>query len=161
VELWKRGIGYMLSHPGLGVGAGAFQVAEGTLAPEARVQQYGQWWKWSVAHNSLLEVGAEIGVPGLIVYVVLVVCAFRALSRVRQEASGEGALLAQALIGSLIGFEVGAMFFSKAFAPYFYALLGMVVGLAKIASSVHASASPAGRVLHRSVRAPNRGTLTA
>jgi len=70
-------------------------------------------------------------------------------------------LLAQALIGSLIAFEVGAMFFSKAFAPYFYVLLGMIVGLAKIAASVHASASPAGRVWRRSVPTPNRGALPA
>ena len=161
LALWKRGIGYVIDHPVFGVGAGAYQVAEGTLAPEARVQQYGQHFKWSAAHNSLLEVAAEIGVPGLILFVVLLVCAFRTLARVRREGSGEVALLAQALIGSLIAFEVGAMFFAKAFATYFYLLLGMSLGLAKVASGVHASALPAGRALRRSFPAPTRGALSA
>jgi len=161
MALWKRGIGYVIDHPVFGVGAGDYQVAEGTLAPEARVQQYGEYFKWSAAHNSFLEVAAEIGVPGLIVFVSLLVAAFRTLSRVRREARGEAVLLAQALIGSLIGFEVGAMFFAKAFAMYFYLLLGMSVGLAKVASPVLGTVRPAGRALRRSVPAPNRGALTA
>ncbi|PYO83031.1 MAG: hypothetical protein DMD65_06865, partial [Gemmatimonadetes bacterium] len=67
MEVWKRGIGYMLDHPFLGVGAQAFGIAEGTLAPEAaRLEEYGKGFKWSTAHNAFVEVGAEIGVFGLL-----------------------------------------------------------------------------------------------
>jgi len=161
LELWKRGIGYVLDHPLFGIGAGAYQVAEGTLAPEARVQQYGIHFKWSSAHNALLQVGAEIGIPGLILFVALLVAAFRTLSRIGRGAPGETAFLAQALIGCLIGFLVANMFLTLQWSAYFYTLLGMTVGLAKVASAVHASAPPAGRVWRRSVAAPDRRALTA
>jgi O-antigen ligase len=145
MAIWRRGIGYMVDHPLLGVGAGAFPVAEGTLAPEARVQQYGRWWKWSSAHNALLEVGAEIGVPGLLLFVALLVRTFRTLSRIGRRPPGEAAFLAQALIGSLVGFVVANMFLGMAFSAYFYVLLGFCVGLAKVASPLRAPALLAGR----------------
>ena len=53
------------------------------------------------------------------------------------------------------------MFLTLQWSAYFYTLLGMTVGLAKVASAVHASAPPAGRVWRRSVAAPDRRALTA
>ena len=154
LEVWKRGISYMVSHPLLGVGAGAFPIAEGTLAPEARVQQYGRGFKWSAAHNSFIEIGAEVGVLGLILFVVLLGGAFRALSRVRRGPPGEAAFLAQALTGSLIGFAVTAVFLSQAYSSYFYMLLGMSLGLARVASPVRAPVLLSARPVPGSVQAP-------
>src|SRR5438034_1005424 len=56
IEVWKRGIGYMASHPVLGVGAQAFNVAEGTLGG-ARMPQDGKGFKWSAAHNAFSATG--------------------------------------------------------------------------------------------------------
>ena len=133
IEVWKRGIGYMASHPVLGVGAQAFNVAEGTLGG-ARMQQYGKGFKWSAAHNAFIEIGAEIGVLGLILFVALLVAAFRTLSAVRRGPSNEATLVAQALTASLVGFVVTGMFLSQAYSANFYALLGMTIALARIAS---------------------------
>src|SRR5438034_1153377 len=133
MEVWKRGIGYMLDHPFLGVGAQAFGIAEGTLAPEAaRLEEYGKGFKWSTAHNAFVEVGAEIGVFGLLLFVGLFVGAFRILARVRRGPLQEGALLARALTASLVGFAVTAFFLSQAYSAYFYTLLGMTLGLARL-----------------------------
>src|SRR3989442_1261328 len=95
MEVWKRGIGYMLDRPLLGVGAQAFGVAEGTLAPEAvEREEYGKGFKWSTAHNAFVEIGAEIGVLGLLLFVALLVGAFRVRARARwprQTRPGEAA----------------------------------------------------------------------
>ena len=157
MEIWKRGIGYMLSHPVFGVGARSFAVAEGELAPEARLQSYGRGFKWSEAHNAFIEIGAELGVMGLILFVTLLVSAFALLSRIRRKAIGEAPFLAQALITSLIGVVVAAMFLSQAYSAYLYTLLGMSLGLARIASPMRRLALPTERW---SVPTPHRGADT-
>jgi O-antigen ligase len=150
MEIWKRGIGYMVRHPILGVGAAAFPVAEGTLAPEAREQrQYGRGFKWSAAHNSLIQVGAELGVGGLILFVALLVGAFRTLSHARRRPEGEVSVLAQVLTASLVAFVVAGCFLSQAYSAYLYTLLGMSVGLARIASPADGLAQARNRVLRR------------
>ncbi|MEX2284958.1 MAG: O-antigen ligase family protein, partial [Gemmatimonadota bacterium] len=52
MEVWKRGLGYMIQRPIFGVGPYNFFVAEGTLSSHAQMQQLGEGFKWSVAHNS-------------------------------------------------------------------------------------------------------------
>ncbi|OLB89666.1 MAG: hypothetical protein AUI15_25805 [Actinobacteria bacterium 13_2_20CM_2_66_6] len=146
MEVWKRGMGYMLSHPVLGVGARAFGVAEGSLAPEARERgRYGHSFAWTTAHNSFIQVGAELGVPGLLLFVALLVGAWRMLVSVRRRAAGERAVLAQVLTASLLGFVVTAFFLSQAYTAYLYLLIGLGVGLARITPMVR-------------VRAPRGGT---
>src|ERR1043166_2019767 len=62
MEIWKRGVGYMMDNPIVGVGANAFPKADGTLSPEAQERmRYGRGFKWSTAHNSFLQIGAELG----------------------------------------------------------------------------------------------------
>ena len=51
MQIWSRGIGYMLANPLLGVGPGNFPSAEGTLSPLAERQQY--------RHRRPLERGAQ------------------------------------------------------------------------------------------------------
>jgi len=135
LEIWKRGIDYMVTYPVFGVGAGVFPMAEGMLAAEAREQrQYGRNFKWSAAHNPFIQIGAEVGVLGLIAFVALLVGAFRTLSKVRRGPRAEAAVLAQTLTACFVGFVVAAFFSSQAYAPYLYTLLGMIVGLARAAS---------------------------
>src|SRR3989442_5194268 len=64
LEIWKRGIEYMVTYPVFGVGVGVFPMAEGILAPEAREQrQYGRNFKGSAGHNPFIQIRAELGVP--------------------------------------------------------------------------------------------------
>lgn len=140
-EIWKRGIGYMLNHPVTGVGVAMFENAEGTLAPQARARQrYGKSFEWSTAHNSFVQIGAEIGVVGLILFVALLVGAFRTLSVARHAPVGEAAILAQILTASMVAFVVTASFLSQAYSAYFYTLLGMSLGLARIVAPARARA---------------------
>ena len=135
MEIWERGLGYMADHPVLGVGAAAFPIAEGTLSPEAlELRRYGHSFKWMAPHNSFIQIGAELGVGGLVLFLVMLTAAFRALARLRRVPFPEIAVTAQILTASLVAFVVTAFFLSQAYSAYLYTLLGMILGLAKIAS---------------------------
>src|SRR5258708_33328068 len=81
MQIWSRGIGYMLANPLLGVGPNNFPAAEGTLSPLAERQQYGIGVRWNAAHNSFVQIGAELGLPGLTLFVAVIASAFAALRR--------------------------------------------------------------------------------
>jgi O-antigen ligase len=135
LQIWQRGVGYMLQNPIFGVGANNFSTAEGTLSPLAERQQFGIGVRWSAPHNSFLQVGAELGVPGLILFVGFIASAFVALRR--SELGTGGALsssqtppgLTQALTASLIGFLVGAFFLSLAYSEILYTLIALGVAV--------------------------------
>ncbi|HUL49068.1 MAG TPA: O-antigen ligase family protein [Gemmatimonadales bacterium] len=144
IQIWKRGMGYMLGHPITGVGIANYGVAEGTISPLAELQQFGIGVPWTTAHNSFVQVGAELGIPGLIFFVVLIGSTFTMLWR---TARVEGPL-AQALTGSLIGFTVGGYFLSLAYTDMCYVLLGLAAALAKVVRLHHgAVATPSPRVM--------------
>jgi O-antigen ligase len=139
LQIWSRGVGYMLDHPIFGVGPNAFGVAEGTLSPFAARQQFGIGVRWNAAHNSFLQAGAELGIPGLAFFVAMLVSAFRALTRSHPGAApsqGTRAMarpeLAQALTASLLGFVIGAFFLSLAYSEMLYMLLALAIGLYKV-----------------------------
>ncbi len=139
LQIWGRGIGYMLQHPLLGVGPGNFQTAEGTLSPLAERQQFGVGVRWNAAHNTYIQVGAETGVIGLLLILAMIASALVALSRSRRRGSDRAdsrerqTQLAQVLTASLIGFVVGAFFLSLAYTEMLYTLIALAVGLQKVA----------------------------
>ena len=128
----------MLDQPILGVGPGNFQVAEGTLSPFADRQRFGIGVRWNAAHNSFIQVGAELGVPGLVLYVAMIGAACAAL---RQSSRYERPLadglpgrsrLTPALTAALLGFVVGSVFLSLAYSEMLYTLVALAVGLHKV-----------------------------
>ncbi len=143
LKVWKRGIGYLMEHPLLGVGGENFAVAEGTISPLARLQERGRGVRWGAAHNTFVQVGAELGVPGLLLFIGLLVTAFRSLRRVTREAVRDGpagadvSRLAQVFTASLIGFVTGSFFLSLAYHDILYTLLAFALALAKIARHPH------------------------
>jgi O-antigen ligase len=139
MEVWRRGVSYMISRPLFGVGMRNFSIAEGTLSEESRAsEERGRGFKWSVAHNSFLEIGAETGVLGLGLFVGMLVFALRAMRRVRRRsrpndrAPSRQVLFAYTLTASLLGFIVAGSFVSAWYFSYLYMVLGMAIGLTKI-----------------------------
>jgi O-antigen ligase len=68
-QVWKRGRKYMITHPFTGVGINNFGKAEITISDRAK--EFQPWMagiKMSAAHNSFIQVGAELGFPGLILF---------------------------------------------------------------------------------------------
>src|SRR5262245_38076722 len=126
LHIWRRGIGYMVDNPVFGVGPGNFQAAEGTLSPLAERQQYGVGVRWNAPHNSFVQIGAELGFPGLALYIAVIVSAFFAL-----RGAGD---LSPALTASLLGFVVGSFFLSLAYSEMLYTLIALAVGLRKVSA---------------------------
>ena len=78
----------------------------------------------------------ELGVVGLVLFVMLIVSAFIALRHARYRPasppSSSDSELTQALTASLLGFVVGAFFLSLAYSEMLYTLVALAVGLQKV-----------------------------
>ena len=139
VQIWERGIGYMTGNPVFGVGLRNFQVAEGTISIQARRAERGLGVRWGAAHNTFVQIGAELGVPGLLLFLALLANTFAGLARaarrfrVGEHAGSDASRLAQTLMASLVGFAVGGFFLSLAYADLLYTLVALGIGLDKIA----------------------------
>jgi O-antigen ligase len=139
--LLEQGIGVFMDHPLTGVGLGQFQ----------NFYEPGMQTRWRETHNVLLQVGAEIGIFGLIVFVFLIVRMFAAAWWTRRHlawihrgprqprgppppADGlddrERYFLqthGSAMLAAAVGWFVCAMFASVAFNWTFYYVLGLAV----------------------------------
>jgi O-antigen ligase len=146
MEVWKRGMGYMADNPVLGVGANAFWVAEGRLSEMAALQQYGIGMKWSAAHNSFVQIGAELGVIGLVAFCVMLARAVLTAHRLRALAPGatpDEVALGQALAASLVGYAVAGFFLSQAYSVFLYSVVAMIVALHHVVAARAPLAVPA------------------
>jgi O-antigen ligase len=142
IQIWRRGLGYMIDHPVLGVGAGNFPRAEGTISPlVARRRGGGRSLKWGPPHNSYVQVAAELGLPGFLLFGAFLVHVFRALRRLPtvpapgwegRRAPVESARLAQSLTAGLIGFCVGSFFLTLAYNDILYMLAAIAVALRQV-----------------------------
>ncbi|MHB8056983.1 MAG: O-antigen ligase family protein [Desulfuromonadaceae bacterium] len=126
IAIWKRGMKLMATHPLTGVGFNRF--SEG-LGRDRESRGLGSA-KWQTAHNSLVQIGAETGIFGFILFLVLSFNAYRIFSKTAKEASGAGlAKLGELAQAGFIGHFVAAMFLSQAYSVYwaFYITLSAVL----------------------------------
>ena len=152
MNIWRRGLGYMFHNPITGVGARAFPIAEGTVSEFAARQEYGIGWKWSAAHNSFVQIGAELGILGLAAFTAAIGLALRTLSRIARRAPDPGVVsLARALSAALIGYVAAGFFLSQAYGAFLYLILAFVIGLA-VTSRADNSAPGRGRARRRGSR---------
>jgi O-antigen ligase len=124
---------YIVRHPIVGAGIG-----NNTLAMN---EERGT--RWAAVHNAYLQVGMELGLPGLILYVVVVVGTLKAVGRVVRRTRNDPALadlfwLASGLQISIIAFAVAAMLHPAAYNFYFY----YFGGLALAARAMHERLAP-------------------
>ena len=139
LKVWERGIGYLADRPVFGVGMSNFQVAEGTISPLARRQERGLAVYWTAPHNTFIQAGAELGVPGLLLFIGLFTTSLASLRRVARRARSASppvtdlSRLAQTLMSALVGFAVGAFFLSLAYTDMLYTLVALAIALQKVA----------------------------
>jgi O-antigen ligase len=110
-------------NPLIGAGAGV-----GALALNAE-----RGATWTDVHNVYLELGVELGLPGLALFLALYGTCLSLARRARTEASEKGrfelACLAEGVEISLWGFGVAAFFHPVAYQFYFYWLAGLALAL--------------------------------
>lgn len=124
VETWKRGLKIMLMHPVLGVGVAGFETANG-------IYFGGEGSRWKAAHNSLIEVGAELGLPGLAMFVSLLWASLRSMLRLAWSDSlplgHPFRNLALAVAASLVGYVSAGFFLSQGYSSVVYLLVAMTI----------------------------------
>ena len=119
LDIWKRGIIIMLENPILGSGAGTFTVAEGLMHQEEG--------KWSAPHNSFVQVGAELGIPGLVLFILIL---YHAFATVRKR-DGTSFWFEEGVEVGLYAFCVGGFFLSWAYSYVFYFFIALSIICAK------------------------------
>jgi len=133
LAVWKRGLALMSSNPLLGVGINGFVFAEGLAT-----QTTGFNIKWSAAHNSFLQIGVELGIPGLIAYLAIIYIILRnarlqiLAERVNVISTQYNSNMKRAIIVSWIGFFVSGFFLSMAMSQVFWFLFAISTILLKL-----------------------------
>lgn len=116
VQVWKRGLRYVAQNPVLGVGMGNFTVQEGET-----MQAEGVRGSWTTAHNSYLQVAAELGVLGFAVLLAMLLTSLRIGHRAARGPARDAAIVA-----GVSGYMVAAFFLSHAYAYHLFGLLALV-----------------------------------
>jgi len=128
LQIWQRGIEMMIMNPVLGVGVFNFMTADGVLFAEAGA-------RYQAAHNSFVQIGAELGVPGFIAFCLLF---WRTIKHLRIISSGiiengsaptQNTVIAYSVIGAFAGFLVSGFFLSAAYISSLYFLFAMSVSI--------------------------------
>jgi putative inorganic carbon (HCO3(-)) transporter len=150
-ELWSRALYLMQDFPFTGVGLGMPEPVIKLLYPLFLV---GPDSVWIHVHNTFLQIGSEMGIPGLVAFVAMLLAVAAVLV---QQASNPGAGvyrgLSLAMLGSLIVFvvhgQVDAPLASPKLTVLYFGLMGLMVAVAtrgkpeakRIGRSAPASAS--------------------
>ena len=130
-QLLEGSLQVMMEHPLVGVGPGNFQVVNGV---------------WRVAHNTYSEMGAEAGVPALILFLLVLLAGYQNLRFAQKSPAykrdNEFRLLSGALVASMGAYLVGAFFADTAYNLFPYFLIAYTCGLRKIAEEVSPAEPP-------------------
>lgn len=142
-----RGLGYLIDHPVTGLGVGNFPKAEWTISEMAENQFRAKGIKGSVAHNTWVQAGAEMGFPGLFLWILLVFGTAIAVIRVRSTIPiswrhgdpDQRVLFALAtyIPLSILGFALSSTFVSFAYLDPMYYLAALSAGLITAVRGLH------------------------
>lgn len=126
---WKTAMRMVKTYPLTGVGSGHFPVKLGT---EFRPPEYGNLnLPWLTAHSLYFLVIGELGVPGIVCLLLLLIGSYFRNARLAAESQRSPHKDVQdyrsifvTLNASLISFAVGGAFLSVAYYPHLYVLIG-------------------------------------
>lgn len=127
VALFWAGLRMIVESPLFGVGPSNFKPMS---------QLYTGLDQAAIAHNSYLELGAEMGLPVLIVFFVLLATVLGAFRRARGAVSEEGSDVAGwawALGDGVLGFLVAAFFISAEYEKFFWLVIFLSIVVVRLA----------------------------
>jgi len=115
---------YVVRHPVVGAGVGMNVLALNEVRGPA----------WKEVHNVYLQHAVDLGVPGLVLFLVLLTGCLRTAGEVRRRTAGIPAhrelfCLAEGIQISLAAFSVAALFHPVAYHFYFYYIAGLALAL--------------------------------
>ncbi len=135
-ELLFQTIHITMENPIVGVGMGNYSPAH------ANEFSTGSGQDWLHCHNTYLQFSSELGIPGLLMYLLMLWLTFRSLHRTKQRLRGmmekrqelqQLALLADATTVALYGYLISSAFASVAYNCYFFVLVGLAEAITQIA----------------------------
>lgn len=129
LTFWRYGSEVVSDHPVLGVGYYNWIGYCNFVNPNG-IAYYDHCL---VAHNTYVTAAAEIGITGLMVYVILMLFILKLNARTRVNAEQRNnkfiLYIAHGLDGGLIGYMIATVFFTVLFYPMLYVQLAMTVTL--------------------------------
>jgi len=126
VSLWKIGLKMMASRPLTGVGLDCFPEGVG----REREKVNANTLKWQTAHNSFVQIGAETGIFGLILFCLMSINVFRITGEIIYKSQCEDLIkVAEMTRAGYAGHLISSMFLSQALSVYwaFYIVLSAVL----------------------------------
>jgi len=148
MRILRAGIRMMLDDPVTGVGLGNFKPT---------LDGYSDIPVSKLAHNTYLELGAELGVGALLAFLLVIYSTFGSLRRSERlaEVCGNKGLrdLAVALQIGFTGYLVSATFLSAQFEKFFWLLLFLTICFERIVKKEAQSAEPIAQGAERSDQA--------
>ena len=159
VAIWTRGLGYVAQFPVLGVGPDNFIRAGWMISDIGQVGLAGVGLRDQVAHNTFLQVWAELGTVGLLVWLAIIGTGIVAPLKLRTRFPSwwlkHGTtdqrflyLLSSYLPAAYIGFSVTSFFVTHAYTSIFYALTGICAGFLIVSERELRSLKQARRHMH-------------
>jgi len=121
-------IGYVVGHPVIGAGLGQNILAMNEVLGPA----------WLMVHNAYLEYAIDLGLPGLVLFLLLVVASVRSAGRAARigatrPGGRELSVLANGIRTSLLALAVAAFFSPVAYHFHFYYFAGLAIAARAIA----------------------------
>ena len=149
IMAWKSGVRMAQEYPVTGVGSGHFGVALGT---RFRPPEFGdENLPWLTAHSMYFLVIGELGLPGIICLLAILIGNYRRLGKLSERArqgsvsnSREFEQLFLMLGGSLVAFCIGGAFLSVAYYPHIFLLSGLIVAATLVYERTETNASAGG-----------------
>jgi O-antigen ligase len=134
-DLWSVATGVIADHPVLGVGAGNFPIVAPQYAAEPINLPFARLVVDTpkVAHNTYLGVFADLGIVGLLAFVVIVLSALglarRATKYFARSGEVELELLCRAVLVGLAGMLAAFVFLSGEYEKQLWLVIGLAVAL--------------------------------
>jgi O-antigen ligase len=121
---------FVLDHPLTGAGLGMNTLALNEVRGPA----------WTMVHNVYLEYAADLGLPGLALFLCLLLSCLKRARAARRRAQGlpELSALGAGIETALLGFAVAAFFYPVAYHFYFYYLAGLAVAAGSLCAAAPA-----------------------
>ena len=123
---WKHGLDMIKEYPILGVGFFNFPAYYENYFSEDMLYKRAQ-----LPHNILIQVGTDIGIFGLILYIFMLTVPFGIQYRIKNDSGIILVIMSGTNVG-LLGFIVAGQFVTVAYYPFFWVGSGVVVAGASI-----------------------------
>lgn len=129
LEIWKYGVEIIIDHPIIGVGVNSFPRVVGYKREQLNLPP-----RWQVAHNSYIQVAAELGLVGFFVFFLMNVktmLTFLRISRIEPKSPRdyEIRIIAGMMLLGFVGHSIAAFFLTQGYSIYFtlFFALGAVI----------------------------------